>query len=58
MSYPGYPPPAGGYPPAAPGKRTWVDPLCKKMESGSLRPQRALPLGQGLKISLVLGGPR
>lgn len=23
MSYPGYPPPAGGYPPAAPGKKVW-----------------------------------
>ena len=23
MSYPGYPPPAGGYPPGAPGKKVW-----------------------------------
>lgn len=26
MSYPGYPPPAGGYPPAAPGERGWGGP--------------------------------
>lgn len=39
MSYPGYPPPAGGYPPAAPGKRVWGGqgrecPLCSLCRSG------------------------
>ena len=40
MSYPGYPPPGGGYPPAAPGKRVGAGgegnecPVCPKSRSG------------------------
>ena len=49
MSYPGYPPPAGGYPPAAPGKRVWgrrgwERPLCSGPRSGEGRSDGALQL--------------
>lgn len=61
MSYPGYPPPAGGYPPGAPGKGTQGDPLCKRTGgwrgldlADSGRAFSNLQVGKGLLYSKTL----